>query len=749
VDGNEQGRARPEQNAGALDPSTTTEEPEPEGDAAAADGQVTPARPSGPAPPEAAPEPPRPASANGSPPPDTATAAATPETAAPGAAGPGDAARQPVPAYGAGREGRPKIFDLPDQQQGRPTPDKPLVLGGAAAAEGRTTGPQPRIAGPAPGTPPDARDGESDESGRGRHFLTSTASALPRWPVLAAAVPVVVLVLLIAAWAVDTAALSGQVMRNVKIAGHDVGGLGEASLPEVMDEINGEVANRPVTVTSSVRSLETTAGEIGLSVDTDATTKAALQEGRDHALLTRPFTWFASFFGDREVDVRYSVKESQVTTKLRDLQGPETLAPVDPTLELQEGAWAVAPGKPGQDVDAEDVAAQLPAAAAQGAPDDPIEIDTDLVDIAPRFSNEEAQAVADTVNERTADGLTLTAGDAAADVDAATLRSWYEPSTEDGDLELRMVPESVNAALPEIFSDVSAEPKDASITLEGGTPVVVPAEQGLVCCGDDSRERIAQALRDGEDTVELEVETVEPELTTEEAENLGVKQPVGGNHAWQNGGPTTAGPGFTTYHDCCESRVTNIHRMADIVRGTLVLPGETFSINETVGERTAAKGFVEAGAIRNGEHVPEIGGGVSQFATTTFNAAYFAGLDIPVYQAHTEYFSRYPRGREATMGFPAPDLQFTNNTPHGILVWTSYTDTSLTVTLYSTPHAKGEQTGISESKNDQCDVVTTTRTRTWPDGRTENDTFRAQYRPGANIGCDGKRINPEPDADGD
>jgi vancomycin resistance protein YoaR len=175
--------------------------------------------------------------------------------------------------------------------------------------------------------------------------------------------------------------------------------------------------------------------------------------------------------------------------------------------------------------------------------------------------------------------------------------------------------------------------------------------------------------------------------------------------------------------------------MADMVRGAIILPGETLSINDHVGPRTAAKGFVPAGAIREGEHVDEIGGGVSQFATTAFNAAYFAGLDIPVSQAHSEYFSRYPLGREATMGHPAPDLQIRNNTPHGVMIWTSYTDTSLTVTMYSTPYATAEQTGISESMAGACRVVTTTRTRTYPDGQTENDTFKATYRPGEGETC--------------
>src|SRR5690606_9433031 len=176
-----------------------------------------------------------------------------------------------------------------------------------------------------------------------------------------------------------------------------------------------------------------------------------------------------------------------------------------------------------------------------------------------------------------------------------------------------------------------------------------------------------EALSSGATEVEIDVVTTEPELTTEEAENLGIREPVGGNHAWRDGQPTTAGPGFTTYYAPGQPRVTNIHRIADMVRGVVILPGETFSVNEHVGPRTIEKGFVPAGAIRDGEHVDEVGGGVSQFATTLFNAAYFAGLDIPVSQAHSEYFPRYPLGREATMGHPAPDLQIRNNTPYGVL----------------------------------------------------------------------------------
>ena len=89
---------------------------------------------------------------------------------------------------------------------------------------------------------------------------------------------------------------------------------------------------------------------------------------------------------------------------------------------------------------------------------------------------------------------------------------------------------------------------------------------------------------------------------------------------------------FTTFHPCCESRVTNIHLMAATIDGMVVSPGESFSINATVGERTSGKGYVPAPAIIGGEvyccdHPANIGGGVSQVATTLFNAVFFAGLE--------------------------------------------------------------------------------------------------------------------------
>jgi vancomycin resistance protein YoaR len=195
---------------------------------------------------------------------------------------------------------------------------------------------------------------------------------------------------------------------------------------------------------------------------------------------------------------------------------------------------------------------------------------------------------------------------------------------------------------------------------------------------------------------------------------------------------------FTTQHQCCQSRVTNIHRMADIVRGAIIEPGGSFSINDYVGRRTAEDGFVPAGSIQLGRFKDDVGGGVSQFATTLFNAAFFAGLDFAEYQSHSIYISRYPYGREATVSFPAPDLEVVNNTPYGMLVWTEYTDTSITVQLWSTPYFAVEETGQSSYRQGACTRVETFRQRTDPEGRVIDDMVFAVYRPGEGLDCAGR-----------
>ena len=124
----------------------------------------------------------------------------------------------------------------------------------------------------------------------------------------------------------------------------------------------------------------------------------------------------------------------------------------------------------------------------------------------------------------------------------------------------------------------------------------------------------------------------------------------------------------------------------------MLKPGETFSLNDTVGERTEENGFTTGFVIQNGIFKEDLGGGVSQMATTTFNASFFAGLEDVEHKPHSVYIDRYPVGREATVAWGAVDLRFTNNTPYGVLIdavvipSAGRSQGTVTVTMYSTKY---------------------------------------------------------------
>jgi vancomycin resistance protein YoaR len=201
-------------------------------------------------------------------------------------------------------------------------------------------------------------------------------------------------------------------------------------------------------------------------------------------------------------------------------------------------------------------------------------------------------------------------------------------------------------------------------------------------------------------------------------------------------------------------RVENIHRIADIVDGYVLRPGDQFDLNGYVGPRDKARGFQEAPQILEGQFVDRVGGGVSQFATTIFNAVFFSGLKDVTHTPHSYYISRYPPGREATVSFPLPDLIFENDSPHGVLIKTSYTSTSITVTFWGTKRfdevksITGARTRIRDFgteyvDRDDCtatdgaegfDIVVT---RVFVDGGREvrREDFKTRYKPEPRFIC--------------
>ena len=181
---------------------------------------------------------------------------------------------------------------------------------------------------------------------------------------------------------------------------------------------------------------------------------------------------------------------------------------------------------------------------------------------------------------------------------------------------------------------------------------------------------LAAAERPINRVARLAVGKSEPRRTTADAKAMGITGLVGS---------------YETIYGGVPNRIHNVQLVAHLVDDKLIAPGATFSFNDATGERTAAKGFLEAPVIINGELKTGLGGGVCQVSTTVFNAAYEAGLPITARTNHALYISHYPLGRDATVNYPDTDLKFVNDTPHWLLLRTFVGYSSLVVSLYGTP----------------------------------------------------------------
>ena len=183
-----------------------------------------------------------------------------------------------------------------------------------------------------------------------------------------------------------------------------------------------------------------------------------------------------------------------------------------------------------------------------------------------------------------------------------------------------------------------------------------------------------------------------------------------------------------------QPRNHNIQLAADYIDGDVIAPGETYSLNQGIGPRSAARGFIQNGFIdEDGELIRVVGGGVSQMGTTFLNAAWFAGIQIDQFRPHSIYFPRYPMCREATLIWDVLDVLVTNDSPYAITIVTDHDATSVTVGLVSRPWAEVDS-WIGEPFNVESPggafSVRCERTVTYPDTTSSSETHTWRYDEG-------------------
>ena len=527
------------------------------------------------------------------------------------------------------------------------------------------------------------------------------------------------------------------VLPGVEVDGVAVGGLSEQQLTTRVAQLAQRKAKAEIVAKRGREEVAATAGDLGYSQDVAATVAAVLYRGRQGNPVAALTDHLRAFRGGIEVDPVEGVDADTLAGWSQDAAIQLAAKPREGGVVFDGAEVSRQDPRPGATVDPEQLAADAQAAVLAGG-GATIAVSTDPIE--PETTTEDVDAIVELAEQAVSAPVTLHRGDIAVtlapDELGGVIRSVV---TEDGDIELRAYGPTLRAAIGEdTITALEVEPESAEFEISGGSIELIEGREGFTFNPyKASRQLVEIATGEGARTATLDGDIEQPDLSTQQARQLQIVEKVSE---------------FTTNHACCESRVTNIHRIADLVDDVVIEPGETFSVNEFVGERTQDKGFVNGGAIFEGQFVEQIGGGVSQFATTTYNAAYFGGYEIPEHKAHSYYISRYPMGREATLNYPNVDLKITNNSPYGMVLSTSYTDTSITVAVYgkkwvevesitgepfnhTSPETiyrendelkKGSSKVVQEAGAGGFDV-TVTRILTFPDGTTEREEVTTTY----------------------
>ncbi len=517
--------------------------------------------------------------------------------------------------------------------------------------------------------PPGQADGEAataDVTAGG----TQARSSKRRWRV---GIGVVVTVLLLGGAYLAAYLNAGTtVASGTTVLGIEIGGLTQEEAEATLRDELPAIADVPVTLLVDADSYAIVPSESGLNVDVAATVRTAGVGSSDPLRLLD-----AIVRGGGPVDPVVTVDEPALQQAIADVAEQADREAVEGTVVFAAGNVEATLPQQGRTVDQPgSVEAVADAYLSRSAP---VELPTSYAD--PLTDEAEVERALSEFAEPAMSGpVTLESEIDSSKLSTVLLSTVLSmEADEDGALVPALDGEALLAASTDQLAALGDPPTDASVVIRGGRPVVVTSSAGLQPDTSAYVEDVLAALTETGDgrVVRLPLTTEPAAFTTRDARASGVREVVAE---------------FTTFYPYAEYRNINIGRAAELANNTFLKPGDVFSMNDVVGERRVDRGFTSGFIIESGRFAEAVGGGVSQLATTLFNAGHFAGFSDIEHHAHTLYIDRYPVGREATVFYGSLDLRFGNNTPYGAVVQsfirpaTPGTQGEVTVRIWSTPH---------------------------------------------------------------
>jgi vancomycin resistance protein YoaR len=463
----------------------------------------------------------------------------------------------------------------------------------------------------------------------------------------------------------DLALSSGKVPRGTVISDIAIGGMDKAAAERKLRDELGPGLHEPITLTSGGGRASLNPDQAGLSMDWAATVERAGSQPLN------PFTRLTSLFTSTEINPVSRGDRAQLTRALEQVKSGLERAPAEGTIRFQGAKPIAVEPVTGRAIT---LSAATDAVLSGWGGKKPVEVP--FTEQPVRTTSAGVHKALTEVAEPAVSAPVTVRGDrkdAVLTPEAVASALRFEPDGSGGLKSHVDLPSAVAALQPQL-ADTMQPGQDAQVVLEGGAPVVHPSVDGRGIDWNKSFERISDLLKQrGPRSVQALYVSQPAKFTTDQANRLGIREVVS---EFATGGFEPASG-------------VNIRRVAEQVNGAIVKPGETFSLNGHTGPRGIPQGYVESGVIEDGRPARAVGGGISQFATTLYNASYFAGMTDVEHKEHSYYISRYPAGREATVfqnpdGSSVIDVKFKNISNSGIMITTQWTPSSITVRFWST-----------------------------------------------------------------
>lgn len=515
-----------------------------------------------------------------------------------------------------------------------------------------------------------------------------------RWP-LRLAIVIGVLVLLAAAYVGMSYALRDKVPHGATVAGVAIGGLTSSDAVHRLSTQLADATNRPLTVTANDVQGEIDPVSAGLAFDPQATV-----DGLTGLQLTDPGRLWRQIVGIGAVTPVTTVDATALASAVNNLAGTLSADPVDGSIVFVDGAPHATPAADGWKVDQEKAVRQIADTWLVAAR--PLTLPTATV--APAITQAETdRALTDVAQIVSGGPVSVTIGSQSATLAAPVLAANASFVPQGGALVLQMNGQALTDALLAQVPGVLTPAADAHFEYQNDAPVIVPGQPGTTLDPTQVATAVAAAATKATDrTATVDLVPTDPSQSIAALQALGIKEVVSE---------------FSTPLTSDHIRDINIKQGAANISGVLVRPGETFSLTQALGPVDTAHGFVEAGVLVAGEHKNGMGGGLSQLSTTTFNAAYFAGFEIVEHTPHSQWYSRYPEGRESTLATGLIDLKWMNNSPYGALVQSWVANGRLYVRIWGTKYWTVQSTTSARSHVQQPTTVYSQSPTCTPEGK--------------------------------